>query len=99
MLEPGDRIKSLFPVYKYIVNGQEYFFEGFGKAREDQINKNDIIIHYDPENPKDHYEESKIKSGKKIFVIVFAIIGVKFLLEGILILVFYFYARNFIKIE
>lgn len=73
--------RTYYPVFKYLVNGQEYYCRGNkGAYREKDVNTEDATIYYNPNNPTESYIDKKTND---IIIKVFSILGIVFLTIGL----------------
>lgn len=64
---------SYYPVFRYAVNGQNYYCTGpVGASRTDHVAVNDTVIYYNPNNPADAYTDRKTLTT---LISVFHILG------------------------
>ena len=87
-LSKYDDFRSYYPIYKYIVNGQEYYCKGHkGTYYKKDVNIENTVIYYNPNNPSQAYTDRKTIDivmkvfkilGSILFVIGFVLIVLKF---------------------
>lgn len=82
--------KSYFPIYKYSINNKEYCYRGFGQSNKDIIDKKDIIINYNPNNPEENYEMQNVLKLQKNLKL-FKLLGILFLLISIILFIILIY--------
>ena len=86
--EEADR-KTFLPNYKYYVDKTEYKIVGFGQAKEEDVNKEDIEVYYNPTSPQEAYIANDISQNtglEKLFIIL----GASFLSIGIILTIVFF---------
>lgn len=73
-------MRSYYPIFKYIVNGQEYYCKGNKCAyNKKDVNTEDTRIYYNPNNPTESYTDKK---ANDIIIKVFSLLGTIFLIAG-----------------
>lgn len=83
-----DDSRSYYPIYKYIVNGQEYYCKGHkGTYYKKDVNIENVIIYYNPNNPSESYTDKKTID---IVMKVFKILGSIFFVIGLMLIVLNF---------
>lgn len=64
---------SYYPIYKYVINGQQYYCKGHkGIYYKKDVNIENTIIYYNPNNPSQSYTDKKTID---IVIKVFKILG------------------------
>lgn len=86
-----DDSRSYYPIYKYIVKDQEYYCKGHkGTYYKKNINIENVIVYYNPNNPSESYTDRKtIDIVMKVFKIlgsIFFAIGLALIVLNIIIL-------------
>lgn len=80
---------SYYPVYRYLVNNQEYYCQGkIGSYNKNvDVKETSVIIHYNPNDPKESYIDKK---EIELVIMIFEILGSCFLIAGIVLLIIHF---------
>jgi len=79
-----DDSRSYFPVYKYVINGQEYYCKGHkGIYYTKDVNIENTIIYYNPNNPSESFTDKKTID---IVMKVFKILGSIFFVIGLVLI-------------
>ena len=79
-----DGVKTYYPVYKYTVEGTDYFCQGNqGTFKKEKVSMAEAPIFYDPEKPGVSYLNRK--ANDRIFF-TFKVVGTAFVALGILLI-------------
>lgn len=81
-------MRNYYPVYKYIVNGNEYRCKGVkGTYSTNKIKNKNQIVYYNPNNPSESYVD---RSTTDNIIKLFKILGIVFLSLSIVLIVLHF---------
>ena len=81
-------MRSYYPIYKYIVNGNEYRCRGVkGTYSPNKIKNENQIVYYNPNNPSESYVDRSTTDG---IIKLFKILGIAFLSVSIVLIVLHF---------
>lgn len=81
-----------YPIYKYVVNGKEYFCRGIkGSYNSKSIKKENKLVHYNPSNPSESYVE---KDEIDFIIKIFEILGIIFSSIGLFLIFLQFILKK-----
>ena len=81
-----------YPIYKYIVNGQQYYCNGHnGAYYEKDISTENKVIYYNPNNPSESYMDRKTTD---MVMKIFTILGILFIIIDIILIIIKFIMFN-----
>ena len=81
-------MRSYYPIYKYIVNGNEYRCRGVkGTYSPNKIKNEKQKVYYNPNNPSESYVDRSTADG---IIKLFKILGIIFLSIGIVLIILHF---------
>ena len=84
-LSKYDDSRSYYPIYKYVINGQQYYFKGHkGTFYKKDVNIENTVIYYNPNNPSQAYTDRKTID---IVMKVFKILGSILFVIGLMLIV------------
>ena len=76
-------VQEYYPVYEYIVDTIPYYYKDLaGNYNTNKADVSKCIIHYNPENPEEAYIDN---SADKTIIKLFTLLGIIFLLIGIIL--------------
>ena len=81
-------MRSYYPIYKYMVNGNEYRCRGVkGTYSPNKIKIENKIVYYNPNNPSESYVDRSTNDG---IIKLFKILGIAFLSLSIILIILHF---------